>query len=169
MYYDDTDLIFIPPSPNIPTVDTVFSYIGTCIFEGTNLSEGRGTTKPFETIGAPWLNSEKVIQEAGIQKGVVLRSCSFTPTFSEYKDRFCYGIQLHIINRKAFSPFETGIRLLDAIRKTHPQLEIKPFITKLLGTDDILRDNFSLDSFLHQEAEKTARWQETSKKWYLYN
>lgn len=168
MYYDDTDLVFIQPSPNIPTVDTALSYIGTCIFEGTNLSEGRGTTKPFEIIGAPWLDSEKVIDQIGQQKGVLLRECSFTPTFSDYKDTFCHGIQLHITNRDIFAPFEVGIRLLDVIRKTHNELEIKPSIVNLTGTDEILKPDFSLDSFLTREAEKTAKWQALSKKWYLY-
>lgn len=168
IYYDDTDLVFIQPSPNIPTVDTAFSYIGTCIFEDTNLSEGRGTTKPFEIIGAPWLDSEKVIDQTGQQEGVLLRECSFTPTFSDYKDTFCHGIQLHITNRDIFAPFEVGIRLLDAIRKTHNELEIKPSIVNLIGTDEILKPDFSLDSFLTREAEKTAKWQTFSKKWYLY-
>lgn len=168
MFYDETDLVFIQPSPNIPTVDTVFSYIGTCLFEGTNLSEGRGTTKPFEMIGAPWLDSGKVLEKIGTQKGVILRECSFTPTFSDYKDTFCSGIQLHITDRKSFSPFEVGMRLLDAIRKTHKEFEFDPFISSLLGTDEVLNPDFSLESFLSREAERVKEWQELSKKWYLY-
>lgn len=168
MHYDDTDLVFIQPSPNIPTVDTAFSYIGTCIFEGTNLSEGRGTTKPFEMIGAPWLDSEKVLEKVGTQKGVMLRECSFTPTFSDYKDDFCHGIQLHITDRNTYSPFEVGIRLLDAIRKTHIEFEIKPSMVNLIGTDEIFKTDFSVDSFIEREAEKSAQWQTLSKKWYLY-
>lgn len=168
MYYDDTDLVFIQPSPNIPTVDTTFAYIGTCIFEETNLSEGRGTTKPFEMIGAPWLDSEKVFNQIGQQKGVLLRKCSFTPTFSDYKDTFCHGIQLHITDRDTFSPFEVGIRLLDAIRKTHNEFEIEPSIVNLLGTDEILKKDFAPDVFLQYEAQKTEKWQTLSKKWYMY-
>ena len=168
MYYDDTELVFIQPSPNIPTINTIFAYIGTCIFEGTNLSEGRGTTKPFEMIGAPWLNSEKVIKTVGHQKGVILRECSFTPTFSEYKDTFCHGIQFHITDRESFAPSEVGLRLLDTIRKAHKELEINPFITNLLGTDEILKSDFSSDNFIAREAEKTAEWQALSKKWYIY-
>ena len=83
LYFDETDLCFIGPSPNIPSVDTAFCYIGTCIFEGTNLSEGRGTTKPFEMIGAPWLDSQTVIKKVGKQQGVILRECSFTPAFAK--------------------------------------------------------------------------------------
>lgn len=168
MYYDDTDLVFIQPSPNIPTVDTAFSYIGTCIFEGTNLSEGRGTTKPFEMIGAPWLDSEKTLKIIGPQKGVILRECSFTPAFSDYKDCFCHGIQLHITDRESFSAVEVGIRLLDAVRKTHKEFEIKPFIANLLGTDEILKPDFSLESFITEQAQKVAQWQIFSKNWYIY-
>lgn len=168
MYYDDTDLVFIQPSPNLPTVDTAFTYIGTCIFEGTNLSEGRGTTKPFEMIGAPWLDCEKVLETLGTQEGVILRECSFTPSFSDYKDCFCHGIQLHITNRDTFTPFATGVRLLDAIRKTHDEFEFDEFIVNLLGTDEILKSDFCAESFISREAQKTAEWHEFSKKWYLY-
>ncbi len=168
MYYDDTDLVFIQPSPNIPTMDTAFAYIGTCIFEDTNISEGRGTTKPFEMIGAPWLDSKAVIEAAGKQEGVILRESSFTPTFSDYKDCFCHGIQLHITDREAFSPFAVGIRLLDAIRKTHKEFEIEQSIVNLLGTDDIFKSDFSPEAFLTREEKKTAQWYELSKNWYLY-
>ncbi len=168
MYYDETDLVFIRPSPNIPSVDTAFAYIGTCIFEETNLSEGRGTTLPFGMIGAPWLNSEAVIETAGKQTGVILRECSFTPTFSDYQNTFCHGIQLHITDRDKFSPFEVGIRLLDAIRKVHNEFVIEPTAVNLLGTDEIFKPDFDLETFIDCEAQKTAEWQELSKKWYLY-
>lgn len=168
MYYDDTDLVFVQPSPNIPTVDTAFVYIGTCIFEDTNLSEGRGTTRPFEMIGAPWLNSESVIEKMGHQDGVILRECSFTPTFSDYKDSFCHGIQLHVTDREAFEPFATGIRLLEAIRKTHSEFEIDPSITKLIGSDEILTDDFDAEAFIKREQQKVEEWQKLSQKWQLY-
>ncbi|MBR3835980.1 MAG: DUF1343 domain-containing protein [Clostridia bacterium] len=168
MYYDDTDLVFIQPSPNIPTVDTAFVYIGTCIFEDTNLSEGRGTTKPFEMIGAPWLNSEAVIKRIGHQDGVILRECSFTPTFSDYKDSFCHGIQLHVTDREAFEPFAVGIRLLEAIRKTHTEFEIDPSITNLIGSDEILKEDFDAEAFIKHEQQKVEEWQLLSQKWQLY-
>ena len=168
MYYDDTDLVFIQPSPNIPTVDTAFTYIGTCIFEGTNLSEGRGTTKPFEMIGAPWLDSRAVIESIGQQDGVILRECSFTPTFSDYMNSFCHGIQFHVTDRDIFSPFAVGIRLLDAIRKTHSELEFEPFIKDLLGTDEILKPDFNPDIFIAREQRKVDEWQTFSKNRYIY-
>ena len=167
-YYDETDLVFIQPSPNIPTVDTAFVYIGTCIFEDTNLSEGRGTTRPFEIIGAPWLDSTTVIKRIGKQAGVILRECSFTPTFSDYKDTFCHGIQLHVTDRDVFSPFAVGIKLLDAIRKTHTEFEIEPSITKLIGTDDIFRPDFDPDVFITEQQNKVDEWQNLSEKWHIY-
>ncbi len=168
LYYDDSDLVFIQPSPNMPTVDTAFCYIGTCIFENTNISEGRGTTKPFEMIGAPWLNCEKVIDAVGQQEGVILRPCSFIPTFSKYKDTFCFGIQLHITDRKLFSPFETVMRIFDAIRNTHKEFEIEPSIVNLLGSDEIFKSDFSVELFLDNEKQKVKEWQKFSEKWYLY-
>lgn len=168
LYYDETDLVFIQPSPNIPTVDTAFVYIGTCIFEDTNLSEGRGTTRPFEMIGAPWLDSTAVIEMMGNQKGVILRECSFTPTFSDYKDSLCHGIQLHVTDRETFSPFAVGIKLLNAIKETHSELKIESSITKLIGTDDILQPDFNPDVFIAEHQQKVSEWQKFSKRWYLY-
>lgn len=168
LHYDETDLVFIQPSPNIPTVDTAFVYIGTCIFEETNLSEGRGTTKPFEMIGAPWLDSKAVIERAGEQAGVVLRECSFIPTFSDYEGIFCHGIQLHVTDRDVFSPFAVGIKLLDAIRKTHSEFEIDPSIANLIGTDDILKTGFNAEEFVSNYQKKVDEWQDFSRKWYIY-
>ena len=148
LYYDETDLVFIQPSPNIPTVDTAFAYIGTCIFEETNISEGRGTTRPFEIIGAPWLNSKAVIESVGKQDGVLLRKCSFTPTFSDYKDTLCHGIQLHITDRNSFSPFKVGIRLVESIKNIHSEFEICPSVVNLLGKDDILNPDFDPEAFI---------------------
>ncbi len=168
LYYDETDLVFIPPSPNIPSVDTAFAYIGTCIFEDTNVSEGRGTAKPFEIIGAPWLVPGPVIEKIGYQKGVLFRECSFTPTFSDYKGCFCRGIQLHITDREAFSPFAVGIKLFDAIRKTHTDFKVEPSIVKLIGTDDVFNADFDPEAFIAREEKKVEEWQKYSKKWYLY-
>ncbi len=168
LYFDDTDLIFIAPSPNLPTVDSTFAYIGTCIFEGTNLSEGRGTTQPFEMIGAPWLSSDKVIDLMGKQDGVLLRSAFYVPTFSKYAGELCHGIRLHITDRDAFSPFAVGMRLLDAIRKTNTEFEISKNIIRLLGTDEIFSSDFDVERFIEKESERVAVWQKESEKWYLY-
>lgn len=168
MYYDDTDLVFIAPSPNIPTVDSAFSYIGTCLFEGTNVSEGRGTTQPFEVIGAPWMDTEKVLALLGEQTGVRFRETAFVPTFSKYAGELCHGVRIHITDREAYSPFAVGMRLLIAIRKTNAELEISKDIAGLLGTDAIFSPDFEVERFIETEAEKIALWQRRSAEWYLY-
>ncbi len=168
MYFDQTGLSFIAPSPNIPTLETAFLYIGTCIFEGTNVCEGRGTTKPFEMIGAPWLDPQIIIDTVGESDGAVLRECHFTPTFSKYKDELCHGIQIHIIDREKFSAFEVGIKIFDALRKTHKEFEYNDFVYRLLGTKEIDAQDFDLHTFIATQKKKILTWQELSKKWYLY-
>ncbi len=169
MDWDDTDLLFVQPSPNLPTVDTAYSYIGTCIFEGTNLSEGRGTAKPFELIGAPWLDASTVIRRMGEQPGVYLREAYFTPTFSKYAGELCCGIQLHVYDREAYRPFATGLRLFCAIRECHPKkLVTRPFLYNLLGNDTVSRPETDVEAYIRAEAEKVAQWQEQTKKIQLY-
>ena len=92
LYADETDLSWVIPSPNLPTIDGAELYIGTCVFEGTNVSEGRGTTIPFEIIGAPWLKSYEVVEamQAKNLPGVKFRAGCFTPTFSKYQGCLLY-------------------------------------------------------------------------------
>ena len=169
MDFDDTDLLFVQPSPNLPTVDTAYSYIGTCIIEGTNLSEGRGTTKPFEILGAPWVDVRRLLDTVGEQPGVYLREAYFTPTFSKHAGQLCHGVQLHIHDRDAYRPFATGLRIFCAILKNHPEeTAMRPFITNLLGTDDILQADFDAEQYIAREAEKVAAWQDRTRSYYLY-
>lgn len=169
MDFDDTDLLFVQPSPNLPTVDTAYSYIGTCIFEGTNLSEGRGTTKPFEMIGAPWLDNSTVIRCLGEQPGVYLREAYFTPTFSKYAGELCHGIQLHVYDRQAYQPFATGLRLFCAIREQHPEeLTTRSFLCNLLGNDAVLQPDFDVEAYIQTEADRVAEWRAQTKKVWLY-
>lgn len=178
MFYDDTDLLWIPPSPNIPTVESCFCYLATCLFEGTNMSEGRGTAKPFEFIGAPWLDGDSVadaMNRSGIP-GVKFRACRFTPTFSKYANIGCNGIQLHITDRKSFKPFETGLRLLDHIRRTHKEFSfLAPhgegsayFIDLLLGSDALRQDGFDPNEFLESQKQKLCQYGSEIKEYYLY-
>jgi uncharacterized protein YbbC (DUF1343 family) len=126
MLFKDLNIPWILPSPNMPTYNTTFAYLATCYFEGTNLSEGRGTTKPFEIIGAPWFKSEVVINEL-MQlklKGVSFRKIYFTPTFSKFNQILCEGIELLITNEKSFEPVKLGIHLLHIIKKNHEEFNI---------------------------------------------
>ncbi|MEG2429716.1 MAG: DUF1343 domain-containing protein [Oscillospiraceae bacterium] len=172
LLFSDTDLCFISPSPNLPTIDSCLCYIGTCLFEGTNISEGRGTTKPFETIGATFLNPQQIIKDVKI-KGAILRECYFSPTFSKFQNEICKGVQIHITNIDDFNGFEAGLLLLDYIRKNYKEFEFlkadKYFITLLLGSDEILKPDFDAEKFILLENQKREIYSETIKKYYLYN
>ena len=104
MDFEDTQLPWVIPTPNLPTIATAYVYNATCIFEGTNVSEGRGTTTPFELIGAPWIKSERLAEELNSYnlKGVYFRPQYFTPTFSKYAKTLCGGVFVHITDRKTF-------------------------------------------------------------------
>lgn len=120
--YEETGLPWVLPSPNIPTIDTAVVYPGTVMIEGTNVSEGRGTTRPFEIIGAPYIDGRTLVErlKANHLPGVVFRPMSFEPTFHKFKGELCGGIQIHITDRRAFKPVITGIAITSAIRELYP-------------------------------------------------
>ncbi len=121
--FDDTGLPWVLPSPNMPTLDTALVYPGGCLVEGTNLSEGRGTTRPFELTGAPFMDGQalaRALRGAGLP-GVLPRSVGFTPTFQKHKGSLCGGVQLHITDRESFRPLRTGVALLRAARQCWPE------------------------------------------------
>lgn len=115
-YYDETDLPWVLPSPNIPTLDTAIVYPGTVLFEGTNVSEGRGTTKPFELVGAPWVDPEAFASRMNglALPGVFFRPALFEPTFHKHVGTPCGGCQIHVTDRRTFRSVETGVALLEA-------------------------------------------------------
>ena len=118
LYFEDTKKLWVLPSPNIPTPSSTIVYNCTCIFEGTNVSEGRGTTTPFEIVGAPYIDPEKLSEKMNSFnfKGVYFRPQYFTPTFSKHKDVLCGGVFLHILNRNEFTPVKVGWTMLEVIR-----------------------------------------------------
>lgn len=114
MYFDDTDVPWIMPSPNMPTLDTAIVYPGTVLFEGVLVSEGRGTTRPFELIGAPWIDGEALtarLNEAGLA-GVLFREVGFEPTFQKYAKEHCSGCQIHVTSRVDFEPVKAGVAII---------------------------------------------------------
>jgi uncharacterized protein YbbC (DUF1343 family) len=114
MYWDETGLPWVMPSPNMPTLDTAIVYPGTVLFEGTMLSEGRGTTRPFELIGAPWLDGEELaarLNAIGLA-GVYFRPAIFEPTFQKHAKATCGGCQIHVTDREAFEPVKAGVALM---------------------------------------------------------
>ncbi|MFE9769063.1 exo-beta-N-acetylmuramidase NamZ domain-containing protein [Streptomyces sp. NPDC005808] len=112
-FYDASGLPWVPPSPNMPTADTALVYSGTCLFEGTNLSEGRGTTRPFELLGAEGIDRSwaEAVGQLGLP-GVHFREAYFAPTFSKFQGRTIGGVQIHVHDRAAYDPVRTGIALL---------------------------------------------------------
>ncbi|MEH7332897.1 DUF1343 domain-containing protein [Neobacillus drentensis] len=122
MYYDETPLDFVMPSPNMPTLDTALVYPGACLIEGTNISEGRGTTRPFELIGAPFINSDDLAAKLNSYHlpGVTFRAASFTPTTSKFVNKLSNGIQIHVTDRNSYKPFETGLYIVKTIHDMYP-------------------------------------------------
>jgi uncharacterized protein YbbC (DUF1343 family) len=123
MYADDTGLPWVMPSPNMPTLDTALVYPGTVLFEGTRLSEGRGTTRPFELVGAPWIDAERFARDMNAMDlpGVRFRPAVFEPTFQKHAKQPCGGCQIHVLDRAAFRPVLTGVALVEQFHRTNPE------------------------------------------------
>lgn len=138
MDYDDTGLPFVLPSPNMPTVSTAFVYPATGLIEGTNLSEGRGTTKPFELIGAPFINSTDLAAELNALSlpGVKFRAASFTPTFSKHAGKLSHGVEVYVTDREEFDAVPTGLHIIKTVHDMYPedfQFLENNFFDKLIG------------------------------------
>lgn len=122
-YYDQCGLPWVMPSPNMPTPDTALVYPGMCLLEGANLSEGRGTTRPFELFGAPFIDGPRLAEELRRHDlpGVVFRPCVIEPAFHKFRGQRCGALQLHVSDRNAFEPYRTGVAVLVAVRKLWPE------------------------------------------------
>ena len=122
MWFDKTGLPWVLPSPNMPTLETATVYPGICLLEGTNMSEGRGTTRPFEIFGAPYIDPELLTQELEDRRlpGVIFRPLHFIPTFQKHAGKLCGGAQLHITDRERFRPFKTAAAILKAVHDRYP-------------------------------------------------
>lgn len=176
--FDDLDFPWVFPSPNIPTVQTTYAYLATCYFEGTNLSEGRGTTKPFEIIGAPWLKSKMLIKRLNELnlKGVQFRTLYFTPTFSKHKDQLCEGVEVFIKDKKAFKPVKTGLAMLYLVKEMHEEFKWIPpfkeglnkFAESLMGDDFLTKRNVSLEDIFKQIEQDTQTFTKMKGTYHIY-
>ncbi|HEY8835381.1 MAG TPA: DUF1343 domain-containing protein [Chthoniobacterales bacterium] len=119
MWFDQTGLPWVMPSPNIPTLDAATVYPGMCLLEATNISEGRGTTRPFEIFGAPFVDPETLCRELNELKlpGVFFRENYFQPTFNKFARELCGGAQLHLLDRNVFRSFQTGVEIVRCLRR----------------------------------------------------
>lgn len=175
LWFDQTGLPWIPPSPNMPTLDTATAYPGTCLLEGTNLSEGRGTTKPFEWVGAPWLDGAAwaaALNDKNLP-GVVFRPVHFTPIFSKYAGEQCGGVQVHIRERDRFEAVRTGLHLVATARSQAPERFAwrADRFDRLMGTDQVrkaLDAGQPVDSVVTTWAAEQQRWAESAKSCWLY-
>jgi len=148
MYFDETGLPWVLPSPNIPTLDTTVVYPGAVLFEGTELSEGRGTTRPFELIGAPWIDPERYADAMNARAipGAYFRPAFFEPTFHKQAQKGCGGCQIHVTDRAVFPAMRVAIEMLDEFKREAPREKlwrdppyeyehVKPPIDILYGSD----------------------------------
>jgi uncharacterized protein YbbC (DUF1343 family) len=150
MSFEETGLPWVMPSPNMPTVDTACVYPGGCLIEGTNLSEGRGTTRPFELVGAPWLDPWALADAMNKERlpGVRFRAAYFTPTFQKHAGQLCGGVAVHVFDRRRFRAWEAYLLLIEKARRQAPRRfawrqppyeyeYVKPPIDILCGTDRV--------------------------------
>jgi uncharacterized protein YbbC (DUF1343 family) len=164
MNYDETPLEFVMPSPNMPTLDTAFVYPGAALIEGTNVSEGRGTTKPFELIGAPFINSDELAAELNSLDlpGVKFRAASFTPTFSKHSGKLSHGIQIHITDYESFEPIVTGLHIVKTIHDMYPEdFEFRAEDSKGISFFDLLTGN----GWIREEIEAGTSVEEIQSMW----
>ncbi|CAM3779889.1 exo-beta-N-acetylmuramidase NamZ domain-containing protein [Alicyclobacillus pomorum] len=180
MMWPETGLPFVPPSPNTTCFDMVLLYPGTCLVEGTNLSEGRGTTRPFEIIGAPFADAHRVanvFSEYGLP-GVIARPTYFVPTYKKYVGVLCQGVQLHVTDAAALQPVKTGLLLLETFAKLYPNefsiLEPRPndrrFLDLLAGTDELgdLIFEGRATEYLEQSKAELEAFNDKVSPFYLY-
>ncbi len=169
MYWDETRLPWIMPSPNMPTLDSAIVYPGTVLFEGVMLSEGRGTTRPFELVGAPWIDADRFAAAMNALElpGVFFRPAVFQPTFQKFAQEACGGCQIHVLQREDFQPVLTGVALIDMFRRFDPgrfawrpppyEYELHKAPIDILAGSDALRRQIETDTPLKAIAASWSR------------
>jgi uncharacterized protein YbbC (DUF1343 family) len=183
-WMDSTDAPWVLPSPNMPTVETATVFPGTVHLEGTQVSEGRGTTRPFELVGAPYIDALELAEELGKLSlpGVHFRPCGFRPTFQKHAEKICGGVQIHVPDRVAFRPVITGVAIVKVIhdlytedfRWKNPPYEYvfdkNPF--DVIAGTSVLREQIeggaSLESIQESWGEQLGVFEEARQKYLLY-
>lgn len=176
--FEATGLPWVSPSPNVPSVATAVAYPGTCLFEGTSLSEGRGTTRPFETIGAPWIDGERLreaLMELGLP-GVAFSSTFFTPSFSKHKGESCEGVVVHVLDRAVFRPLYTALAVLWVLKRDYPEPALwdigGPYhLDKLAGGGylrDMLEAGAPIEELYARACREQARFEAIRERYLIY-
>jgi len=173
MWADETGVPWVMPSPNMPTLDTATVYPGMCLIEGTNLSEGRGTTRPFEIMGAPFIEPRKLLKRLVDYRlpGVRFRELMFRPTFQKFKGEACGGVQVHVTDRNVFEPVLVAVAILKAVRELYPkqfQWKLPPYEYEYVKLPfDILAGSSDLRREIETGVELVdikARWAKEEKE-----
>ncbi|WP_156882609.1 DUF1343 domain-containing protein [Halalkalibacillus halophilus] len=175
-YYDETGLEFVMPSPNMPTQDTALVYPGAALIEGTNVSEGRGTAKPFELIGAPFIDSGELATHLNDLElpGVTFRAASFTPMFSKHEGNLSHGIEIHVDNEDAYEPVVAGLHIVKAIHDLYPedfQFREDNFFDNLIGNgwvQEAIEEGQSVEEIRLQWQNDLKEFKKTRKDYLLY-
>lgn len=175
MWYDETRLAWVIPSPNMPTLDTATVYPGQVLWEGTNISEGRGTTKPFENFGAPWIDGYELTKRLNelLLPGVRFREAWFTPTFSKYRGELCGGAQIHVTDRNRYRPFASTLYIIKTVMDMYPD-RFKfhaDYIDKLMGTSKVreaLEKGTDIKDILKNYEEPLNNFSKLRKSYLLY-
>ena len=169
LYLDETDLLWVNPSPNIPTVTCAINYVGSCIYEATNLSEGRGTTRPFDWLGAPFVDEQALLKDMNslCLPGVTFRAMTFTPVFNKHAGQTCRGLELHITDREAYRPLETMLHMFRHFKK-YPEFEMKQNGLALRLGQDILTGDYDPAALVRRASEDCRRFCEIVEKYRLY-
>lgn len=165
-YFDETGLPWVLPSPNMPTLDTAIVYPGQCLIEGTNLSEGRGTTRPFELCGAPGVDADALagrLNGEGLE-GVVFRAAWFRPTFQKHAGKLCGGVQMHVTDRATFRPVRASLAVLAALRDAAPSFAWRT------ETYEFVSDIPAIDLLFGSDRERRGLeagvpWRELARAW----
>ncbi|HET7267661.1 MAG TPA: DUF1343 domain-containing protein [Oleiagrimonas sp.] len=175
MYYRDTPLPWVMPSPNMPTQTTALVYPGMGLVEGTNVSEGRGTTRPFELTGAPWINATELANALNDKRlaGVRFRPVHFTPTFSKFEGKLCNGVQVHVMDRTRFNPVVVGLSVIKTIHDLYPKHFAfrKSHFDHLIGNDWIrqgIKNGMSVAAMQKRWQKDLARFKNIRARYLLY-
>jgi uncharacterized protein YbbC (DUF1343 family) len=182
MHSPDTGVPWVLPSPNMPTYDTALVYPGMCLIEGTELSEGRGTTRPFEFVGAPFVDGDALAGALRELPGVTARPLTFTPQFQKHAGAACGGVQLHVTDRAAFLPYLTGVAVIAAVRRLWPEsfawrtrayefVADRAAIDLLTGSDQVrtlVDGGASVDDIAATWRDAEAAFRQEREPWLLY-
>lgn len=176
----ENGLPWVSPSPNLPTFNSLKLYLGLCLLEGTNVSEGRGTVRPFEQFGAPWINNEelaKYLNDFSDQNSSLsFQPVWFEPLTSKFKGKVCQGIQIHIRNNE-FNSMKLGYNILKALMKLYPNKFTYDLVSPSIGTDHrfmeylagkTIRTENDLDKILSRLSDSNTAFKEETKKYFLY-